>query len=75
MHNMHKRAAVQLVKQHGLCSIYKQVTEGEFDIETQTTTNTEKQYKVILFKNHFKASQFHFPNLVGKDAAEFLLSK
>jgi hypothetical protein len=74
MINMHKRAAVQLVNQHGKCSIYKQVTEGEFNVETLTTENTEKQYKVKLFKNHFKASQFHFPNLVGKDAAEFYIA-
>lgn len=74
MHNMHKRAAVQLVNQHGLCSNYTQVTEGEFDVETLTTVNTEKSYKVVLFKNHFKANQYNFPNLVGKDAAEFYLA-
>ena len=66
-------SAKRLVDRHGKnCSLIK-VTEGELNTETMTVSNTETSYTVKMFKNHIKANQFHFPNLVGKDSAEFYL--
>jgi hypothetical protein len=66
-------SAKRLVDRHGKnCTLIK-VTEGELNTETMTVSNTETSYTVKMFKNHIKANQFHFPNLVGKDSAEFYL--
>jgi hypothetical protein len=54
------------------CTLIK-VTEGELDTNTMTASNTEVSHSCRMFKNHLKANQFHFPNLIGKDAAEFYL--
>jgi hypothetical protein len=68
------RACVRQVNRHGLACSFVQVTEGLFDPETLTTTNTETTFAVKMFKNHLKATQYNYPNLVGKDAAEFYLA-
>jgi len=66
-------SAKRLVDRHGKnCTLIK-VTEGELNTETMTAGNNENPYPVKMFKNHIKANQFHFPNLVGKDSAEFYL--
>ncbi len=65
---------LRLVNRHGIESKVIQVQEGAYDPETLTTTNTEVQRTAVLFKNHLKATQYNYPNLVGKDAAEFYLA-
>jgi hypothetical protein len=66
-------SANRLVNRHGIdCQLIK-VSEGELNTETMTVENTETPHTVKMFKNHIKANQFHFPNLVGKDSAEFYL--
>lgn len=65
---------VRLVNRHGVSSQAIQVQEGVYDPETLSTTNTEVQHTVVLFKNHLKTNQYNYPNLVGKDAAEFYLA-
>jgi len=67
-------ACVRQANRHGLVSSFVQVTEGVFDTETLTTVNTETTHVVTMFKNHLKATQYNYPNLVGKDAAEFYLA-
>lgn len=67
-------AVKKQVNRHGIVAQILKVSEGVYDPETLTTTNTETSYDVKLFKNHLRATQYNFPNLVGKDAAEFYLA-
>lgn len=67
------KAAIRAVNRHGTVCDFKQVQEGSFDYDTGLISNTEVSYSLKLFKNHIKANQYNYPNLVGKDAAEFYL--
>lgn len=68
------RASVRLICRHGASAKFIQVTEGVYDPQTLSTVNTDKSFSVCLYKNHIKASQYNYPNLVGKDIAEFYLA-
>lgn len=67
-------AVKRQVDRHGAVAQLVKVAEGVYDPETLTTTNTETTYKLKLFKNHIRATQYNYPSLVGKDATEFYLS-
>ena len=67
------KAAKELVNKHGINSTFTVVTEGVYNADTLSTTNTTANHTVKLFKNHIKTSQYNFPNLVGKEVAEFYL--
>ena len=57
------KAAKELVNKHGVSSTFTVVTEGVYNADTLSTTNTTTNYTVKLFKNHIKTSQYNFPNL------------
>ena len=59
---------------NGISCTYTAVQEGTYNVETSSTTNTETAYTVKMYKKHIRASQYNYPNLVGKDAAMFYLT-
>ena len=52
---------------------YSVVNEGSYNIETGSTTNTNTDYSVKMYKRHIRANQYNYPNLIGQDAATFYL--
>jgi hypothetical protein len=62
------------ISEHGKNCTYTIVTEGAYDIETGSTTNTETAYTVRMYKKHIRASQYNFPNMIGRDSALFYLA-
>lgn len=73
---MDKYLAITLraINQHGKTCSYITVTEGSYDIETGSTINTETTYSVKMYKKHIRASQYNFPNMIGRDSALFYLA-
>jgi hypothetical protein len=65
--------ALKAISTHGKTCSYTIVTEGSYDIETGSTTNTETSYSVKMYKKHVRASQYNFPNMIGRDSALFYL--
>lgn len=65
--------ALQAINQHGKTCSYSVVSEGSYNIETGSTTNTETTYSVKMYKKHISANQYNFPSLVGRDSALFYL--
>lgn len=59
---------------HGKTCTYSVVTEGSYNIETGSTTNTETNYSVKMYKKHIRATQYNFPSLIGRDSALFYLA-
>ena len=55
------------INRHGLNCTYIVVTEGIYDINSGSVTNTETSYTVKCYKKHIKANQYNFPNLIDKD--------
>lgn len=68
------KAAKDLINRHGTNCAYTVVTEGVYDEQTLSTTNTAVSHAVKMFKNHIKTSQYSYPNLIGKEIAEFYLA-
>lgn len=64
---------LQAINTNGKLCTYTAVTEGSYNIETATTVNTETSYSVKMYKKHIRASQYNFPNLIGRDSALFYL--
>ena len=53
---------------------YTQVTEGTYNIETGSTTNTGVDHTVTMYKKHLKTDQYNYPDLIGRSAAMFYLA-
>lgn len=65
---------LRAINQHGKNCTYTVVTEGEYNIETGATTNTQTAYSVKMYKKHIRANQYNFPNMIGRDSAIFYLA-
>ncbi len=65
--------ALKAINQHGKNCTYSVVTEGEYDVETGSITNTETAYSVKTYKKHIRANQYSYPNMIGRDSALFYL--
>lgn len=59
---------------HGVTASYISVLEGSYNVETGSTTNTETTYNLKIYKKHLKASQYNYPDLIGKNIAMFYIS-
>ena len=73
---MDKYLAIVLkaINTHGKTCSYTIITEGTYNIETGSTTNTETSHSVKMYKKHIRASQYNFPNMIGRDSALFYLA-
>lgn len=65
---------LRAINTHGRNCTYTVVTEGAYNIETSSTTNTETSHSVKMYKKHIRANQYNFPNMIGRDSALFYLA-
>lgn len=65
---------LRAINTHGRNCTYTIVTEGTYNIETGSITNTETAHTIKMYKRHIRASQYNFPNLIGRDSALFYLA-
>lgn len=63
----------RLITKHGVDVQYVVVTEGAYDVETGTTTNTATSTTIRAYPKRLKITQYNYPNLIGKQAVEFLV--
>lgn len=64
----------RMIDQNGQSMTYIKVTEGNYNIETGSTVNTDTNYTVKMYKKHIKSTQYNYPNLIGRNAAMFYLT-
>ena len=74
MSNDYLISTTRFIDLHGVTSSYVSVTEGSYNVETGSTTNTETSYSLKIYKKHIKASQYNYPDLIGKSIAMFYIS-
>lgn len=67
-------ATKQLIALNGESCTYVKVTTGTYNTATGTVTNTETTTAVTVYRKHIKATQYNYPNLIGKDAVLLYLS-
>ncbi len=65
-------SAKQLITLHGVSCTYTTVTEGTYDVETGSVTNTESTLTITSYPKQVKVNQYNYPNLIGKVVTEFL---
>lgn len=63
----------RLIGKHGVDVEYVAVSEGGYDVETGTTTNTRVSTTIRSYPKRLNITQFNYPNLVGRQAIEFLM--
>ena len=74
MSNRFLAASIGAIKRNGAVSQYVKVTNGVYNVETGSTVNTEVQHTVWVYKKHIRATQYAYPNLIGKDSGVFYLA-
>jgi hypothetical protein len=62
------------LQRNGHLVTYIQVSNGTYDVETGSITNTEISSNVKAYPKIVKANQFNYPNLIDKKVIEFLVS-
>lgn len=72
--NLFLSATKRALDRNGSDATFISVTEGAYNVETGSATNTEKSYTVKMYKKPIKANQYNYPNLIGKDAGMFYLA-
>lgn len=73
MSNAFIQATSRAIDRHGISAVYKVITEGAYNVDTGSVTNTETSYNIKMYLKHIKANQFNYPNMIGKDAGLFYI--
>lgn len=73
MSNPFIQAAKELIYLHGTNVTFISVAEGVYNSDTGTVTNTETETTIKGYPKNVKANTFNYPNLVGKEATEWLV--
>lgn len=73
MTNEFIQATAYAIDRHGTICTYSVITEGAYNIDTGSTTNTKTDYIQKMYLKHIKASQFNYPNLIGRESAVFYI--
>lgn len=71
--NKFLQATNNAVNKHGTNCNYIKVLQGVYDVNTGSVVNTETVVAIKVYKKHIKATQFSYPNLIGKDLALFYI--
>lgn len=66
--------AKQAITAHGESCSYIKVQPGVYNVATGEVTNAETITTVTVYRKHLKATQYNYPNLVGKDATLIYLT-
>lgn len=71
--NKFLRASKAAIKRNGEPCTYKKITQGVYDVETSSVSQTEQSYSVLAFREVVSANQYNYPNLVGKEVLKVYL--
>lgn len=67
---------INLISQNGLQVTYKSIQgdSSTYNVETGSVTRTSTSYSVKAYPKHIKASQYNYPDLVGKQVCMFYVA-
>lgn len=71
--NQHLIQAKRNVYREGVSITFVTVTEGTYDSDTGSVTNTETETIVIGYPKNVKVNSYNYPNLIGKEVTEWLV--
>lgn len=63
-----------MIIRHGLNATYHVINQGTYNPATGSVSNTETSKTIKVYKKHITANQYNYPNLIGKELAEFYVA-
>jgi hypothetical protein len=72
--NLFVVATSQLLRQYGATVTFKSSTTGTYDVNTSTVVQSFTDTSVLAYKKHIQATQYNYPNMIGKELAEFYVA-
>lgn len=63
-----------LITRNGVPVQLVEVVEGEYDVETGSTVNTEKITNAVAFPRRLRVNQYNYPDLIDKEVVEFIFA-
>ena len=72
--NQFLRATKEAIQRNGVSVNYKKVGVQSYDPSTGLVTSDSTQYSIMSYPRHIRASQWYFPDLIGKDAIQFYIA-
>lgn len=74
MPNRFLAASIGAIKRNGALCTYTKVTTGVYNVELGSVANTTVNYSVWAYRKHVRATQYSYPNLIGKDSGIFYIA-
>lgn len=74
MSNDFLRITKAAISRNGQSFTYSRISAGTYDIATGGAVSSSVNYTITSYKKHIRASQFNFPNLVGRELAMFYIA-
>lgn len=71
--NYFQAATQRAIDTHGKNCTYTRNSTESYDPVTGTVTNTSSSVTVKAYKKHIRATQYNYPNLVGRESAMFYI--
>lgn len=68
------QATIQALNKHGLSLTYNSVQTGVYDVETGTAPLVKTPSVLKIYPKHLNATNYNFPNLIGKENYMFYLA-
>jgi hypothetical protein len=73
MSNQFAKATASAIDRHGSFVVYTEVPEAVYDVNTSSVVNTSQVHNLKAYMKHIKATEFLYPNLIGKDVGMFYI--
>ena len=71
--NRFLQITIEAIKRNQKPVQYVEVQVGEYNTSTATVVNTEVTHNLQVYKKHIVANDYNFPNLIGKEVANFYI--
>ena len=71
--NLFLSATKRAIARHGVACTYTSLTQGAYDPETGASQQTQVDTAIKAYPKQEVASQWHYPNLIGKEVVRFYI--
>lgn len=72
--NQFLRSTQEAINRNGVSIVYKKVGTQSYDPASGAVTSTDVNYTLKAYPKHIRSSQWHFPDLIGKEAVMFYIA-
>ena len=72
--NQFLKATQEAIARNGVQITYKKKGNSTYNPDTGLVTSTDVDYVITSYPKHIRASQFHYPDLIGKESYMFYIA-